>query len=224
MKIRNIEKLQDLIDKDLSWRKKELIDIKLLIHSNLNPMLCRVGLALLSAHFEGFIKQAANYYVVYVSSQNIELSNLTTNFSSIHFSKEFENIFKSKKVSVQQKFINDFINDYYDKKFKVRYAPDKPIIMTDGSPTSVKLKEIIASIGLDFAPYETKSNYIDSDLLKNRNSIVHGEKIDIEINDFDDTFQNILNIIDIFNNQIINAAISKVYYKNVEVSENTDFC
>ena len=63
MKIKKLEKLQDLLDQDMAWRKKELIDIKLLIHSTQNPTLCRVGIALLSAHFEGFIKQAANYYV-----------------------------------------------------------------------------------------------------------------------------------------------------------------
>lgn len=51
--------------------EKELIDIKLLIHLTQNPTLCRVGIALLSAHFEGFIKQAANYYVVYVASQKL---------------------------------------------------------------------------------------------------------------------------------------------------------
>lgn len=71
MKIKKLEKLQDLLNKDMAWRKKELIDIKLLIHSTQNPTLCRAGIALLSAHFEGFIKQAANYYVVYVASQNI---------------------------------------------------------------------------------------------------------------------------------------------------------
>lgn len=48
--------------------KKELIDFQLMIHSSQNKTVCRMGLALLCAHFEGFIKLAANYYYIAVST------------------------------------------------------------------------------------------------------------------------------------------------------------
>ena len=46
MKIKTVEKLVDLIDKDKAWRIKELIDIKAMIHSSKNPLLCKVGIAM----------------------------------------------------------------------------------------------------------------------------------------------------------------------------------
>lgn len=213
MKIKKLEKLQDLLDRDMAWRKKELIDIKLLVHSTKNPVFCRVGIALLSAHFEGFIKQAANYYIIYVASQNIKIADLCTNFAAIHSGKVFDPCAHSDKITVYQKAIDDFLLNYNTRTFQLQYSNEHPIIKTEGNPSSKVLKNIFDSIGLDFSPYETKIKYIDADLLSNRHSIVHGEKLYIEISDFDNTFDIIIEIMGQFSDQIIEAAINKTYLK-----------
>lgn len=213
MKIKKLEKLQDLLDQDMAWRKKELIDIKLLVHSTQDPAICRVGIALLSAHFEGFIKQAANFYVIYVGSQNIKISELNTNFAAIHSCKTFEPCAASGKITVVQKAIDDFLENYTTKNFQVKYSPDHPIIATEGNPSSTVIKNILGSIGLDFTPYETKVNFIDADLLSNRHGIVHGNKVFIDVADFDNTFKVITEIMEQFSDQILAAAISKSYLR-----------
>ena len=213
MKIRKLEKLQDLLDQDLAWRKKELIEIKLLIHSTQNRMLCRMGIALLSAHFEGFIKQAANYYVVYVASQNLKIAELRTNFAAIHSGKVFAPCSESDKIPVYQNAIDKFLENYFFKNFQVEYSANNPIIKTEGNPSSYVVKNIFDSIGLDFTPYETKANYIDADLLSNRHNVVHGNKIYIEIEDFDNTFEVITRIMEQFSAQILSAAAHKSYLK-----------
>ena len=215
MKIKTYEKLQDLIDQDLAWRKKELINLKLLIHSTKNPTLCRAGIALLSAHFEGFIKLVANYYIVYISNQNINLSDLKSNFVAIHSGKLFKTCGESKKVSVYQTAIDSFLQNYNEKQFKIKYTTENPIIKTESNPSSEVVKNIFDSVGLDFTPFETKKNYIDADLLKNRHSIVHGEKLFISINDFDNTYKIIFEIMEQFSEQILNAAFSKEYLKPI---------
>lgn len=203
-----------LLDQDMAWRKKELIDIKLLIHSTKNPVLCRVGIALLSAHFEGFIKQAANYYVVHVASQNIKISDLHTNFAAIHSGKLFDQCAASEKITVYQKAIDDFLCNYDNLNFQVRYSREHPIIKTESNPSSTVVKNIFDSIGLDFSPYETKTNYIDADLLSNRHSVVHGERVYIAISDFDSTFETITEIMEQFSDQVMTAAINKSYLKS----------
>lgn len=213
MKIKKLEKFQDLLDQDMAWRKKELIDIRLLIHSTQNPTICRAGIALLSAHFEGFIKQAANYYVIYVASQNIKLSELHTNFVAIHSGKVFAPCATSNKITVYQKAIDDFLVNYTSLNFEVRYSSENPVIKTESNPSSSVVRNIFDSIGLDFSPYETKANYIDTDLLRNRHSVVHGENIRIKISDFDNTFDIIMEIMKQFLEQIIEAAINKKYLK-----------
>jgi len=73
MKIKTIGKLQDKLDEDLAWRKKELFDFNQIVcsDSKRESIFVRAGIAVLCAHFERFIKLAANYYVVYVSDKNI---------------------------------------------------------------------------------------------------------------------------------------------------------
>lgn len=213
MKIKTLEKLEDLLSKDIAWRKKELIDIKLLIHSTDNPMFCRMGISLLSAHFEGFIKQAANYYIVYIASQNIKLSALKTNFAAIHSKGIFDSCAVSKNIGIYQKTIENFLHNYNTLNFKVRYYSDNPIIKTEANPSSTVVNNIFDSIGLDFSPYVTKKKYIDADLLSNRHKIVHGERMYIEKGEFDNTFKIITGIMEQFLEQIMDAAINEKYLK-----------
>ena len=112
MKIKSVEKLQDLLDEDFIWRKKEIIDCQMLVHSTSNKMLCRMGIALLCAHFEGFIKQAANYYVVHVASQNLKMSELKTNFIAIHSANIIKLCNDTEKVSVYERSLSTILQNY----------------------------------------------------------------------------------------------------------------
>lgn len=212
MEIKNIEHLQDLLHQDIVWRKKELIYIRLLAQSTTNHIFYKVGIALLSAHFEGFIKQAANYYMIYVASQNIDLSKLRTNFTAICCRKDLRKISESDKIVVYTDFINSVLEKINTEKF-INFTTKDSIINTKSNPNSRVFKDILHVIGLNFSRYETKQKYIDSDLLNNRNRIVHGEKISIDINEFESTFKIITEIMEQFMEQILNAAINKEYLR-----------
>lgn len=214
MKIKKVDKLQDLLDNDFAWRKKELIDFQLMIHSTNNRTICRMGVVLLCAHFEGFIKKAANYYILFVSSQNLKISDLQINFAAIYCQGNLNSCSETNKISVYSSVLQTFLDCYENLKFRIHYSQDKPVIKTGGNPSSSKFKEILNSIGLDFSIYETKQKYIDTDLLSNRHGIVHGEKIFITENEFDNTLKNILEIMDLFKDQILEAAISQRYLKS----------
>ena len=213
MKIKTVEKLQDRLNEDFAWRKKELIDFQMMIHSTKNRTICRMGVALLCAHFEGFLKRAANYYIVFVSSQNLRMSELRINFAAIYFQGNFDSCNETDKISVYSNVLHTFLNCYENLSFRVHYSQDKPLIKTGGNPSSLVFKEIVNSIGLDFTLYETKQKYIDTDLLSNRHGIVHGEKVYITETEFDETLKNILEIMELFKEQILDAAINEKYLK-----------
>lgn len=197
----------------MAWRKKELIYVRALIHKTKNLTLCKLGIALLSAHFEGFIKKAANYYVVYVSSQNIKLAELRTNFVAIQLRDFFKLCSQSDKITVCKDAVDEFLTNYPTFKFEVHYSHDCPLIKTKSNPSSNVVKDICNNIGLDFSQFETKKQYIDTDLLSNRHAVVHGDKITVNISDFDKTFQIITEIMSKFSEQILDAAQSKRYLK-----------
>lgn len=66
MSIRTTDEFLAKVDAQLIWRRKELTDLRVLVQGssgNAIPqsMLIRAGIALLYAHWEGFVKTAGTY-------------------------------------------------------------------------------------------------------------------------------------------------------------------
>lgn len=215
MKIKTIEKLEDLIDRDLAWRKKELLDLKRLIsRKGSNKKLhTRAGIALLSAHFEGFIKYASNMYVVYVSNQGVPYRYIKNCFISMKFRAKFNQCGETEKLSVYTSLL-DSVEGVQDQKFKIN---SDNVIDTESNPSSKVLKEILTSIGIDSGPFESKSRFIDYSLLSKRHEVVHGDMTDLEPEDFFETLREITETIELFKSSIIKAAEKKLYLKNPEL-------
>lgn len=89
----------------------------------------------------------------------------------------------------------------------------KSYISTHSNPSSEELKEILKTLGLESDIFETKAVYIDSSLLAKRHMVVHGQKTDLEKEDFVNTFEIILTLLDEYKALIISAADEKKYLK-----------
>ncbi len=216
VKIKTIEKLEDYLIADLAWRKKEMISLKILVERDTvnEPILLRAGIALLCAHFEGFIKKSCNSYIAYVSSQNEKYSGLKDTFSALKLEKEFSECAKSEKHSRHSSLIKKY-RELQNLKFRMDFFEENPIISTQSNPSSEVLREMLFSVGIDSEIFETKTNYIDSNLLAERHRIVHGERSDLKKEDFLSTYEIIIDILDEFKELIIESAKNKVYLKAV---------
>ncbi len=214
IKIKSIEKLEELLIQDLSWRKKEMISLKILVEKDKvnEPILLRAGIALLCAHFEGFIKRASNCYIGYVSEQKKLYSELKENFAALKMAKEFKSCSESEKHSVHKKLLVVYDN-LTTRKFQEKYDEKNPYISTHSNPSSTELKEILETIGIESDIFETKATYIDSSLLDKRHQVVHGNRSDIDKNDFLTTFNIIIKLIEDYKDLIIDAAENKKYLR-----------
>lgn len=214
MKIRNVEELSDKLDEDFTWRIKELLDLRRAITSNTKNtnIYIRAGIALLSAHLEGFIRSASNYYVVFVSDQKVPLEKVTNNFITMKLKGKFKECGNTDKISVH-KTLFDKLDELKGGYFSVKFTEDKRIIETKANPSSSLIEEILCCLGLNFSSFETKKNYIDASLLKNRHDIVHGEKTYLGKDDFIETFEQITDIIEVYKSLILKAAEEKQYLK-----------
>src|SRR4051812_7883376 len=75
--IRNSDDLADHIDSSLGWRRIELNALRQLIEQHRQPglqsptsrALCRSGVAMLYAHWEGFFKEACQAYVEQIARE-----------------------------------------------------------------------------------------------------------------------------------------------------------
>ena len=214
IKIKTVEKLEELLMQDLAWRKKEMFSLKILVDKDEvnEPILLRAGIALLCAHFEGFIKRASNSYIGYVAEQKKTYGELKENFAALKMEKEFKSCAMSDKHSVHKKLLL-MHDDLAPKTFKEKYDENNPFISTHSNPSSKELEEILESIGIESDIFETKATYIDSSLLEKRHHVVHGDRSDLDKEDFLITFDIIIKLIEDYKDLIISAADNKKYLR-----------
>ena len=90
----------------------------------------------------------------------------------------------------------------------------KDAISTASNLSSEIFKEITHTLGIDFSTYSTKSVLIDTKLLKTRNEIAHGEYSIFDQEEYIELHREVISMLDLFRNQIENAAINKDYMRN----------
>lgn len=213
MKIKTIENLEDALDRHLAWRKQEMLNLKTLIDrsDDARIMLIRAGMALLCVHFEGFIKDASYDYLSFVANQNICYKDLQEVFSIWKIHSLIEECAKSSKYSVQARILEKY-NALSSETFSIN---KKSMIDTHSNPSTEVLKELLLTLGVETDIFRTKANYIDSSLLANRHSIVHGERTNLAYDDFSVTFDIIMRILDDYKDFLVDAAAEEAYKKQV---------
>lgn len=218
MKINGIEDFEDELVEDLAWRKREMINLSFAVEAESTDLqksvLVRAGISLLCAHWEGYIRHAANAYIILISSQKIKVKELKDNFLTLKVKKKISQVSVSKKTSVQQTLVQEII-EIMETDFTIQYIdkPGKRIINTDSNLNYELFQEILQVLDIDNI-YETKRHYIDAMMLKNRNSIVHGEKVFFDKFDFVSLFNQVFEIMESFKGQLIQNADEEKYIKN----------
>lgn len=215
MKIRTLGELQDAIDADMGWRKRELTAIKTNIQvarKFAKDTALRSGIALLYAHWEGAIKNIAYYYLVYVSGLKLPYNAMKLNFYAISLRSELDGFMAVSKASLHTKIVNDM----FEKYTTASQIPKDGVIRTNSNLNSLLFSEILHTIGLNSDIYESYYNLIDEVLLSMRNKIAHGERLDtlsLDESRYIEIHEKIFVLIDQFAVQVSNAAILKEYLK-----------
>lgn len=205
MKVQSQEILLDTIDADLAWRKKELsylsghIDIN---RPNYKTYL-RSGIVMLYSHWEGFIKNTCENYLSYVKSQKLKYNELNECFIALSLKGKLLTFQATNKSTIYIQIISFLLNDLNQRA----NIPDENVIKTGSNLNSDMLKEMLTAIGIDYREYELKFNLIDSVLLKNRNSIAHGQYIQLHDIDYQNLYSEVLWMMDSIRTKISNAAV-----------------
>lgn len=212
--IRTTDDLLNRIAEDLVWRRKELTDMKALVQqcdgTLRSRVVIRASIALLYAHWEGFVKKSSSYYVEYVSSQRIPYRKLRSNFLAISLRSKFDLLGNSGKISAA----NDLADFFCNKLDTPSSIPYKNSIDTKSNLSSKVLLDIISALGLDKSKFETRLNFIDSNLVNPRNHIAHGETLFISIKEYLNLHEDVISLIETFRNEIENSTIEKLYEKD----------
>lgn len=214
MKIRTESQFCGCVDEDLIWRKKELTQIKFLLDSSRNradqrAVLLRGAVTLLYAHWEGFIKTAGMAYLEYVASQRLRFDQLAPNFLALAARNIINSGIGARKIDIHLTITQFFLSGL-GERCNLPYK-DKDGITTGSNLSSEILREIVDTLGLDFSPYSMRTHLIDEALLKSRNTIAHGEFLEIDIGRYEELYREIIEMMEMFRTQIQNAVATQAF-------------
>lgn len=205
MKIRTKENFIDLIDKEIAWRRKELSYLKGNVREN-SPNYkthLRSAIVLLYAHWEGFVKNSCELYLSYIKAQRLNYNELSENIIALSLKYNLKDFELTNKSTIHCQIVDFLLNNLNQRAT----IPDNDIIKTGSNLNSNILKEILTTVGLDYKEYELKNNLLDSVLLKNRNSIAHGEYLELNELNYNELYSDILAIMNDIKNRLSNSII-----------------
>jgi hypothetical protein len=213
--IHTTEQLIDKIGEELIWRRKELTDLKGLVNSFKNDslrsrMLTRAAVALLYAHWEGFVKQSSALYLEYVASQRLPYKKLSSNFVGLVLKSKYDALGVSEKISGGNTLANFFCTEL-DSKSNVPY---KQGVDTKSNLSSKALIDILDALGLDITHFESRLKFIDSNLVNTRNHIAHGKERYLTTEEYLDLHDAVLTLIETYKNEIENASVSRRFERS----------
>jgi hypothetical protein len=211
MSIRTIEDLADSLDSDLGWRKKELTFVVNSIKSesenerNMDIQL-RIGVAILYAHWEGFIKNAGTYYIQYIKQLGLRYEELSENFIALSLRSTFCACSETNKTSIHTELVNILINGLST----IANIPYYDVIDTKSNLRWKVFKEILDTMGLEDSNYITKDKLINK-LVDKRNEIAHGQRAYFKKEEFFDLYKDVMDMLDYFKEQIILSASTEKF-------------
>ncbi|MCI5162868.1 MAG: hypothetical protein D3917_12800 [Candidatus Electrothrix sp. AX5] len=230
------DKFDELLTKELSWRKHEVAQLVFATQKNQSSVLHKSLILMIYAHWEGFFKRSSKLYLQYVSNQKILLKELTYNYHAIHAKGQIKACFDSINtinIKNELKFIEKFSNKL-DQKFTLRINyisdQDNSLVDTNNNLRPDVLKSLFNLLGFKYLPaLEIREKYLNEYLINSRNSIGHGNPFDEEgelFSHLDEILKLktiVFAIIDCYMDILLEYAGSKLYLqKNSEIKEEYD--
>lgn len=203
--------LSSIFDTDLIWRRKELSDMKAAIkNADLpsKPVLLRAIIAMIYAHWEGYVRTCANRYFEHLTlrkkafvefERQIYVNSILGKLDALHHGR----------VSLEGrcKLINDIL-DGGDGRFSY-LNPD--LVDTRSNLNTDVIKDICIICGVDSNHFEQNRTFLDVLVLKRRNAIAHGQQEFIQTDEIDDLVADILALMGFFRNLLENKVYMKAY-------------
>lgn len=212
MKIRTVDQLLDKVSAERLWRIREISSLRTQCYAPHLPAhaakaLRRSFVPIAYAHWEGFVKKVAHYYLELVAMQRLPLGELNSSFKSLYLWREYgTSLSRGKPFSLVE--VCNALTTQDATKVRIHY---RDIVSTNSNLDSKTLLEICTTLGLSFSPFETKALFIDAKLVGSRNHIAHGEDQEISQEDMESIKNEVVGLIDVFRNEVENAATLQAF-------------
>ncbi|MFJ4710638.1 MAE_28990/MAE_18760 family HEPN-like nuclease [Streptomyces sp. NPDC088785] len=213
--MRTLSELQDALDEDLAWRRSEL-------HSYLSSIrraktespaqraLCRAGVPLLYAHWEGYAKHCLSIYLQYIGRRRLTYGELHPALVALGH----ESALDSQEGLSATRRITRRAHALLSGDATRAQIPWRRGVDTQSNLNSARCFDLFESLGLDASPIQTKTRLIDYELLRVRNEIAHGQYLSVDADSYEELYIEVLGIMDFVRNTVSAAAENQTYRRS----------
>lgn len=208
--------LQDQIQRDLAWRKREISDLRGAVQiAEKTDYLCRAGLVLLCAHWEGFLKKVASLYVEHVFAQDVRINQLAPHIVAIAYFDDVMRASEAKYPGSEENHVR--LARKIAASFNQRVSVPAWDAHTEGNPGTGVVERIMRSIGLDLqlgmdsALWSTTRVFINEQLVGDRHRVAHGDGFKVGKESVLERSERLLSLLDSLVDLVMHAAEEKAY-------------
>jgi MAE_28990/MAE_18760-like HEPN len=166
-----------VVTEDFTWRVKELSDLKQVIRLSGNSYAAvarKAALALVYAHWEGYVVFVAAAYLTYIAKRKRVLSSLMPSLHAVSLTGHVQEWQKQKDtIGLRLKMIEIF-RSMQSHQFK---KPPSGAINAGGNLNFERFADICKVMMVDAATIITDQEYLDNEIVGVRNRIAHGANI-----------------------------------------------
>ncbi|MEV0110347.1 MAE_28990/MAE_18760 family HEPN-like nuclease [Nocardia sp. NPDC050799] len=204
-KIHSVEVLDDAISAEIAWRKQELTTALQIIRQssgNARKANIRSGVLILYAHWEGWVKGVAQLYIRYVNTQRYSYDKLSEAFLGNALKTRMNAIGEASVPLVHNEFAL-----FIRTGLTGRASLSESLVRTESNLSSSIFLDIIHRLGLERrAQYLLRAQMIDQELVHRRNTIAHGQYLELGLDEFQVLRTSTMELLEIFTDDVRNAA------------------
>ncbi|MES9838302.1 MAG: MAE_28990/MAE_18760 family HEPN-like nuclease [Candidatus Thiodiazotropha sp.] len=200
-----------MITEDRTWRIKEISDLKAAIlraDNILQKVLLRAVATLCYAHWEGYVKFAAQKYMMHIALRKYRYDELHRQFRKNLFLPRLAALSRAKTSLNDRCALIDEILDSSDNRYS-RVNDD--LIATKSNLNFEVFMDICLVCSVPIEDFNDESTFIDAILLKRRNDIAHGEDTFIDLADLTELTSRTISLMRNFGDALDNKASLKAY-------------
>lgn len=214
MKLKTIQQLSNALNDEITWRKREIIELRMQAarkDSMTHKTILRAGVAVLYSHWEGFVKASSELLLNYISNQKLKNSELSEVYVVQSFKSHLSTLADTKNSGVALESLR-FILDKMEESSSINH---KNYVNTESNLSSEVFDRIASSIGVDVSKYMHLYPFIDESIVNKRNYIAHGEFMDVNLDEYKRISDRVFDLIRQYKDDIENIAVSKSYARQV---------